>query len=84
MLLKTIINVTSSVHFANFYVNEIMAYFMPSSHKLKTGEPSKLLVDPEGNVYRLKRPNKTTKVWNCSMKEERNCKAEVKTNLEVS
>ena len=61
-----------------------MAHFIDSAWKSKTGEPSKLLVDPEGNVYRFKRETKTTKVWNCSMKESRNCKAEVKTNLEVS
>ena len=62
----------------------LMAYFMPSSHKTKDGQTSYLLVDDSNYVYRWKRTNKKSKVWNCCCKEERNCRAEVKTNLEVS
>ena len=61
-----------------------MAYFIPSNKKKKDGTDSFLLVDADEYIYRFKYENRRFKIWKCVKLEERNCKAEVKTNLTVS
>ena len=61
-----------------------MAHFIPSNKKKKDGSDSFLLVDADDYIYRFKYANKKFKIWKCVKLEERNCKAEVKTNLTVS
>ena len=61
-----------------------MAHFIPSNKKKKDGTDSFLLVDADEYIYRFKYENKRFKIWKCVKLEERNCKAQVKTNLTVS
>ena len=61
-----------------------MAHFILSNKKKKDGTDSFLLVDADEYIYRFKYENKRFKIWKCVKLEERNCKAEVKTNLTVS
>ena len=61
-----------------------MAHFIPSNKKKKDGSDSFLLVDADEYIYRFKYANKKEKIWKCVKLEERNCKAEVRTNLTVS
>ena len=60
------------------------SYFIPSAHKKRNGVPSQLLVDKDENVYTWKRDNKNSKVWRCVKYQDKDCKVEVFTDLEVS
>ena len=64
------------------FLPSFLVYLMPSSHKKTDGGISYLLVDDNNHVYRWKRNTKKHQVWNCCKKEERSCKAEVRTNRE--
>ena len=62
-----------------------MAYFMPSSRKTKSGEPSNMLISEDGHAFTLKDKTKVKKNWRCvKYYSDWKCKVLVYTNLEVS